>query len=135
MTRKPLTCCLLTSVAAMVLAGCGGPGGHWTRVDNHASLMQQINTSGKPVLLDVNLPNCPACTALAPTLQDLADEYGDRVVFLKTNINDVPQLRESMQISAYPTVILFDEGEEQDRWVYERGKKTYRTAINSALRD
>ncbi|MBI1732515.1 MAG: thioredoxin [Gammaproteobacteria bacterium] len=64
----------------------------------------------RPVLVDFWATWCQPCTMLAPILEQLAGEYGDRLAMVKVDIDREPQLAARFAIRSVPTVILFAGG-------------------------
>jgi thioredoxin 1 len=56
-------------------------------------------------------PWCRPCNLLAPLLEKLAPDYEGRVVFAKANLEAHPALTLRFEISALPTLVLFEGGE------------------------
>jgi thiol-disulfide isomerase/thioredoxin len=77
--------------------------------------------------------------ALEPTLDQLANEYADRVKVARfqvlTFVFGVPsrEIKERYNIVLVPTVILFDNGKEVERWFAEFSAAKYRTAMDELL--
>ena len=65
-----------------------------------------------PVLIDFFASWCPPCRALAPVLDQLAGEFGDRIVFYKVNVDEEPELAGRFQVRSVPTLALFAGGEQ-----------------------
>ena len=61
-----------------------------------------------PKLLDFGANKCKACVEMAPILQELTEEYKDRVVVKVINFREEPQLTEANKIRLIPTQIFFD---------------------------
>ena len=64
----------------------------------------------RPVLVDFWATWCQPCLMLAPILENLAQEYADRVTMVKVDIDREPQLAATFAIRSVPTVMLFSNG-------------------------
>jgi putative thioredoxin len=64
----------------------------------------------RPVLVDFWATWCQPCRVLAPILEGLAQEYGDRLALVKVDIDQEPRLADALAIRSVPTVILFSKG-------------------------
>jgi len=60
---------------------------------------------------------CSPCRALAPTIQELADEYAGKIFVGKLNVDENPSTAERFQVFSIPTVLIMKDGEEADRIV------------------
>ena len=49
---------------------------------------------------------------LAPVIDELAEEYGDRVVIGKNNVDEEPELSGEYRIMSIPTILFFKNGEQ-----------------------
>ncbi len=72
---------------------------------------------GRPTVVDFYAPWCGPCRMLAPLLEEIAGRYGDRVQFVKVNIDEAPDLANRYRVSGVPTLVLFFGGNEVDRVV------------------
>jgi len=70
----------------------------------------QLIRSDKPVLVDFWAPWCMPCRLIAPILDEVAAEIGDRAVVAKLNVDDNPDIAQEMQIRGIPTLKLFKNG-------------------------
>jgi len=66
--------------------------------------------SDKPVLLDFWAEWCGPCKMIAPILDEISVEYGDRQRIAKINIDENPQTPPKFGIRGIPTLILFKNG-------------------------
>ena len=70
-----------------------------------------VNHGEKPVLVDFWAPWCVYCRRIAPAYEKIAQQYADRLVVAKVNIDDVPDLARQEQIEVIPTLVLYHKGE------------------------
>jgi len=66
--------------------------------------------SNVPVLVDFWSPGCGPCRLQDPILKELADESEGRFQVKKVNVWDEPDLATQFEISAVPTLMVFDQG-------------------------
>lgn len=61
---------------------------------------------------------CPPCKALYPVYDELADEFGVHVSFIKVDVSrpDAASIAKSYSISATPTFVTFLKGQQERRW-------------------
>jgi thioredoxin len=73
---------------------------------------------GHPLaLIDCWAPWCGPCRAIAPTIEEIAKEYADKLFVGKLNVDDNPKTAECYQIQSIPTLLLVKDGCEVDRIV------------------
>ena len=87
--------------------------------DNFA---QEVLRSEKPVLVDFWASWCGPCMALAPTVDEVAEEQ-TAVTVGKVNVDDEPELARQYRILSIPTLVLFKDGEPVRRAVGGRSKE------------
>lgn len=58
---------------------------------------------------------CGPCKMLTPTVEALAEQYGDRVVTGKVNVDEEPELARRFGIMSIPTVVFLKNGKEIER--------------------
>ena len=81
------------------------------------NFQSDVIDADQPVLVDFWAPWCGPCKMLAPTIEELASDYGGRARVGKMNTDENPQTATTHQISAIPTVMLFKGGEIVERFV------------------
>lgn len=67
--------------------------------------------SDKPVILDFWADWCAPCKMIAPILDELADEYKDKVTVAKINIDENQATPQKYAVRGIPTLILFKNGD------------------------
>jgi len=75
----------------------------------------EVLQSDKPVLVDFWAPWCGPCRAIAPIVEELAKDFGDKVKFTKCNVDENPTTPTKYGIKSIPTLIFFKNGEIQDK--------------------
>lgn len=78
---------------------------------NNTSFDSEVLKSEKPVLVDFWAPWCGPCKALAPVIDELSQEYSDKVKVGKVNVDDNPDISMQYGIRSIPTLIVFKNGE------------------------
>lgn len=83
---------------------------------------QQWMQQGKTVLVDYWAPWCGYCRRIGPAYDKIAEEYGDRLVVAKVNIDEEPQLTEAQGVEVIPTLVLYKDGKAVNRVVAPKSK-------------
>ena len=76
-----------------------------------ATFAAEVLKSAKPVLVDYWADWCTPCKQIAPIIEELDREYGDKITFLKLDTNDNPNTPMQYGIMSIPTLQLFVNGE------------------------
>ncbi|CAO5193252.1 thioredoxin; deCoAlation enzyme [Frankia sp. AiPs1] len=71
----------------------------------------EVLESELPVLVDFWAEWCGPCKMVAPVLEEIAKEYGDKLRIVKLNIDENPLTARNYQIMSIPTMAVFVKGE------------------------
>ena len=74
------------------------------------SFEEEVLKSKTPVLVDYWAEWCGPCKMIAPILDEIASEYGNKVKVTKLNIDDNPDTPPKYGIRGIPTLMLFKDG-------------------------
>ncbi len=83
---------------------------------------EEISAASSPVLVDFWAEWCGPCLAVAPVLEEIASEQGERLRVAKVNVDDSVGLARRFEVLSIPTMILFSDGEPRVRLVGAKPK-------------
>ena len=78
---------------------------------------ESIIADNKLVLVDFWAPWCGPCRMVAPVLDEIAGEHGDKVTIAKVNTDENQVVASKHGIMSIPTMMLFKNGEKIDQMV------------------
>ena len=84
-------------------------------------------------MLDFWAPWCGPCRMAGPAIDELAEEYKDKAIIGKVNIDEEKELAEKYGVMSIPTVIVFKDGKEVDRKIGFPGKEAYQKMIEDNI--
>ncbi len=81
---------------------------------NDGNFEEEVIKCDKPVLVDLWAPWCGPCLAIGPIVEELAEEYKDKIKVAKLNVDDSPKTATSHGVRSIPTLMLFKDGKLED---------------------
>ncbi len=75
------------------------------------SFETEVLKSDKPVLVDFWATWCGPCKMVAPVLEEIAEEHGDKLTIAKLDIDQNPSVARDYQVMSVPTLLVFSGGE------------------------
>jgi thioredoxin 1 len=100
---------------------------------NDENFEEEIIKSDKPALVDLWAPWCGPCNAIAPIVEELAEEYKDKIKVAKLNVDDSPGTATNYGVRSIPTLLLFKDGAIQDTLIGLVGKERLEDFIKKVL--
>lgn len=77
-----------------------------------SSFYELIKSSEQPVFVDFWAEWCGPCRMVAPSVKQLADEMKGKLVVVKINVDEKPELAQAYGIQGIPTLMMFHKGKE-----------------------
>lgn len=81
------------------------------------------------MVVDFWAPWCGPCKAIAPILEELAEELGDSVKICKVNVDNSSDIAGKYEIRAIPTILIFKDGKVADTVVGLSSKEDLKAKI------
>jgi len=98
-----------------------------------ATFAQDVLQAATLVVVDFWAPWCGPCRYIGPIVEELAQEYQDRVAFLKLNTDENQALAMQYSIRSIPTLLFFKNGEEIGREIGAKPKAQLQEIIEANL--
>lgn len=98
---------------------------------DEATFEEFVASSDRPVLVDFWADWCQPCLAMAPVIDQLADEYSEKLCVAKLDVETSPDIAARYSVVAIPTLVVFNEGVAVERL---RGARS-RDALVAELSD
>ena len=94
---------------------------------------KDVLNNEKPVLLDFWAEWCGPCRALAPKLDEIAQEWGEKVVVAKMDIDKNQKTPADFAVKGIPTMILFKDGKSIAQISGNQPKEKIQDLLNQHL--
>lgn len=101
---------------------------------NDTSFDNEVINSSIPVLVDYWAEWCGPCRMIAPILEEIAQEYADKIKVCKLNVDENQIIPAKYGIRGIPTLIIFRSGKVEATKVGAVSKSQLITFIDNSLR-
>src|SRR5487761_1816613 len=98
-----------------------------------AEFESEVLKSETPVLIDFWAPWCGPCRAIAPLVDEVANEYAGRLKVVKINVDDNPQTPSRYGVRGIPNLLIIKSGQVKEQIVGAVPKSHLVRAVDSAL--
>ncbi|MFA5087155.1 MAG: thioredoxin [Candidatus Paceibacterota bacterium] len=92
-----------------------------------------IAKADKPVLLDVFATWCPPCKMLSPIIEKIAEDYKEKIIVVKMDLDACPQTGAKFRVEVIPTVFFFKNGEVADKFVGFKPEEEIKQFIDNLI--
>ena len=79
--------------------------------DTETAFAEEVLAASEPVVVDFWAPWCGPCRMVSPEVEALAEQYGGRIKFVKTNVDETPEVAARYGVMGIPMIGLFKDGE------------------------
>lgn len=98
-----------------------------------SSFSDSILNSDKPALVDFWATWCGPCIRIAPVIEALAEEYSDRAVVAKLDVDENQATAQQYGVMSIPTLLFFKNGQVVDKLVGAANKKVLSDKLEAIL--
>jgi thioredoxin 1 len=91
--------------------------GDYTKAVTDTNFQADVLGSDKPVLVDFWAEWCGPCRMIAPTVEAVAEQLEGKATVVKMDVDENMNVPQRYGIRGIPTLIVFKNGEEQERFV------------------
>ncbi|HIY50138.1 MAG TPA: thioredoxin [Candidatus Barnesiella excrementavium] len=94
---------------------------------------KELIASGKPVVIDFWAEWCGPCRSIAPSVDELAEEYEGKVIIGKYNVDEGDDISVEYSIRSIPTLLFFKDGKLVDKHVGSASKADLEAKVKALL--
>ncbi|MDD5639974.1 MAG: thioredoxin [Candidatus Pacebacteria bacterium] len=87
------------------------------KIINDNEFKTVVEKSEKPVVIDFFTNWCPPCKMLGPVMEKIAEEYKDKIEFIKMDLDECPNTGNTFAVDRIPTVIFLSNGKPKSSFV------------------
>jgi len=98
-----------------------------------ANFEQKVLKAKTPVLVDFWAPWCRPCLMAAPVLEELAEEYVDRITIAKLDVDQNARTAARYNIMAIPNLIIFKDGKPVSQIIGYKPKAELKRDLDAVL--
>jgi len=94
---------------------------------------ENVINNVKPIIVDFWAEWCRPCKQIGPILEEISNEYNDKITIGKLDVDENPETPGKYQIRGIPTMLLFNNGKLVDTKVGMSSKTDLKEWINKNI--
>lgn len=98
-----------------------------------ANFDAEVLGSSVPVVVDFFATWCGPCKMMAPVMDQMVEEYGDKVKIGKLDVDESGDIAARYGVMNIPTIILFKNGEAVSKLIGLQNKNSMKKAIETLI--
>ena len=106
----------------------------FTKEVNEDNFDSIVINSDKPVLVDFWAEWCGPCKMLTPTIDIISEEYNDRSIVAKVNVDEAPAIATRYGIRSIPSLLFFNNGEVVEQKVGAVSKDELTSVLDKLIK-
>jgi thioredoxin 1 len=100
---------------------------------NSSNFEEFIKNASVPVIVDFWAAWCMPCKIMAPVMEELADDYAEKAIFAKLNIDENLEVANRYNVMSIPLFIIFKQGRPVEKIVGAVGRGPLEDALKKQL--
>jgi thioredoxin 1 len=98
------------------------------------SNLDEVLNSDKPVLIDFWAEWCGPCKMIGPAVEELANDYADKAIVAKLNVDENPAATTRFGIRSIPSLLIFKNGVVVDKQVGAAPKSVLQKKLEAQVK-
>ena len=94
---------------------------------------EEYKNGTTPLVLDFWATWCGPCRMLGPILSELSEQYGDKIIVGKCDVEENDDLAAEFGVRNIPTVLFFKNGQQVDKFVGAASKQVFEQKFQSLI--
>ncbi|MCQ4670267.1 thioredoxin [Lactonifactor longoviformis] len=103
------------------------------KVLNEENFEAEVMGEGKAALVDFYADWCGPCKMMAPIVEELSEEYKEKAVFGKVNVDENPSLAQKYGVMSIPTFVVLKDGQVAGKAMGAIDKKELEEKLDAVL--
>jgi len=102
---------------------------------NESNWEEEVIKSNIPVIIDFWAAWCAPCLIISPVVEEISNEYGDKIKVGKLNVDENPSIAGRYSIMGIPTILFFKDGNIVDQVVGAVPKRILEEKVKKILNE
>lgn len=94
---------------------------------------EEVIENDMPVVVDFWAPWCGPCKAIGPVMDELDEQYSEKIKFVKINVDENPIISQEYRILSIPTIKVFKDGKVVENMVGFKSKSDFEERLNKFI--